>query len=66
MHHTHVCNILKKNTFTDATGISSLWWMLVFIGSGVDYGFIQSSIAYTPMESFPHILLQMSGPGNVF
>lgn len=31
------------------------------------YGFIQSSIAYyTPVESFPHILLEMSGPGSVF
>lgn len=67
MHHKHVCNILK-NTFTDATGISSLWYMLVFtLGRGWIYGVIQSSITYyTSVESFPHVVLQMSGPGNVF
>ena len=27
---------------------------------------LNSVIAYTPVESFPHILLRMSGPGNVF
>ena len=38
MHHKHVCNIFK-NTFTDATGISSLWWMLVFTIGRVDLWF---------------------------